>query len=541
LDCAEDFRPHLLANTEQQRYDEKALQIQPLKQETADKERSLQGARGIIAQKRTEATRAEKAVDDAGKSMRKFKDDATKKFQEVENFTKEIDRAGTEVFNAQEDMEQNHARREKCMQEVKIAQDNVDQATFRLQELRRVGDLDKLEREKKKLSIEMREAEEEMNDAKERVQERQQVLNRLERELHAASSQRRRRFEVTLERVSNPKLKSDLQKMYRFIEQKRDHNVLRNDVCGPLAMELEFSDFVGAKVVQSCIGYKQRFVFLFADKDDFQMANDFLINEKLSCIIVDTSSIPRSAKGPPLSSQQLKQLGLSGFVMDLITDAPDVVKAYLHQRLSTIVYGPEGAVGSKLQEVRQMAGSISQGIGILGNGRDPNSFRFTSHKVVVRGKNIGFEQSPQNDPLSFTVGKQQESDTSALEARIEGLKADLEAERRQEDASRNKARTVRVRFKEVDDMLKEPVNLESQIKSLQRRHKEKLEALKDLPSAEDSEQTVSKKVATLKKKIGAFAQSYAAAVNVEPRVCVCIVRLCFLDPDLTPVCRNLCL
>jgi DNA repair ATPase RecN len=518
LECAEDFRPHLLANTEQQRYDEKLLQIQPLKQETADKEHSLQGARSIIAQKRTDVNRAEKAVEDAGKSMRKIKDDATKKFQEAENLTKDIDHAGSEVFNAKEDIEKYHNRREQCMRDVQIAQNNLEQATSRLQELRHVSDLDKLERERKNLNTEMRKAEEEMNDAIERLQQLQEVLNRHQKELHAASSQRRRRFDVALERVTNTYLKNDLQKMYRFIEHNREQNKFRCDVYGPLAMELEFSDFVGAKVVQSCVPYKQRYVFLFADKDDFQIANAYLIQGKLSCTIVDTSSLPRISRSAPLTSQQLKQLGLSGFAMDLISDAPDVVKTYLHQRLSAIVYGPEGAVGSKLQEARQISAAISQGIGISGNGRDQSTFRFTSHKVVVRGRNVGYEQSPQNDPLSFAVGRQQESDTSALEAKIEKLQVEVEAARHEEEAFRNKSRNIRGRFKEIDDRLKEPVNLESQIKSLQRRHKEKLDALKELPSVEELEQVVSKKVAILKRKIGAFAQAYATAVNVEPQV-----------------------
>jgi hypothetical protein len=317
--------------------------------------------------------------------------------------------------------------------------------------------------------------------------------------------------------------------MYRFIEQHRERNAFRCDVFGPLAMELEFSDFVPAKVVQACIGYKLRFVFLFADKDDFQIANDYLLRERLVVTIVDTSSLSRAPRQAPLSQQQLKQLGLLGFVMDLIhDDAPEVVRTFLQQRanLSAVVYGPDGVVGSKLQQLRQMSTAISQGIGISGNGRD---LRCTSHKVVTRGSNVGFEQSPQNDQLCFTIGKHVESDTSALETTIEGFTAELEAARLQEEAFRNKVRNLRTRLKEIDDKLREPFNLESQIKTLQRRHKEKLDMLKDLPSAEELEQNESKKVAILKKKIHAFSQAYAAAVRVESEVWVDLFTIPFLD------------
>jgi vacuolar-type H+-ATPase subunit I/STV1 len=163
--------------------------------------------------------------------------------------------------------------------------------------------------------------------------------------------------------------------------------------------------------------------------------------------------------------------------------------------------------------------AIIQGIGIgTGNPRNPGDVRFFVHRVVVRGTNIGFSQESQNEPCFFTVGKQAETDTSALQAKLESLSDEVESLRVQEEAAGNKTRAARAKLKEVDERLKEPQNIEGMIRTLVRRHKDALESLKDLASVEQLEQTVAKKAASLKKKIDTFAQNYAIAVDVQPQV-----------------------
>jgi chromosome segregation ATPase len=525
LESAEDFRPHLLADTEQQRYDEKKLLIEPLKQEVAAKERSLQGVRDLVAQKKSEMNRAEKAVDEAGKGMRRLREDASRKCSDAENFAREVERAGNDLRDAQQDVEAYHTRREECVEQVRIAKDNLDRETKKLDDLRRQGNFDQMERDKKALTAELRRFENEMNDAGEKKARLQQDLNRLNAQLNAASNQRRRRFEQCIQRMQNGRFKGDVEKMYRFIDRMKEQNSFRGEVLGPLAMELEFSDNTQAKLVQASLGFKQRYMFIFAEKNDFQLANDFLIRDKLTCVIFDTSSLPRGSMPPPLSQQQLKQLGLAGFLTDLVHDAPEMIKVFLNQKANfgRIIYGPDSVVGKKdtLLRARQMTNNaISQGIGIAtGNPRNPGDVRFFVHRVVVRGTNIGFAQESQNEPSCiFTVGKQAETDTSALQAKLESLSDEVESQRVQEEAAGNKTRAARAKLREVDERLKEPQNIESLIRTLARRHKEALESLKESASVEQLEQTVSKKAASLKKKIETFAQNYAIAVDVQPQV-----------------------
>ena len=523
LECAEDFRPHLLANTEQQRYDEKALQIEPLKQEVAAKERSLQGVRNLVAQKKNEMHRAEKAVEDASTGVRKFKEDASKKCLEAENCARQIDTAGRDLHSAQEEVEAHQARREQCVEQVQRAKEAADGAVNRLNELKRGGNFDKLERDKKALSAEVRKLENDMNDANDRKLRLVQDLNKLNSQMNAASNQRRRRYEVLLQRMPNNKLKADVEKMYRFLDKLKEQNAFRGEVCGPLAMDLEFSDHAHARVVQACIGGKARYGFVFADKNDFQLANDYLIKERLTCIIFDTSTLSRTMMPSPLTPQQLQQLGLSGFVMDLVQDAPDLIKVLLNQKFffARIMFGPESVVGPKIAQAREMSkGAIQQGIGIT-NGRNPSDLKCTVHRVVVRGPNVGYLQESNNEPLVFTVGKQAETDTSALEEKIERLTEEVESARQQEEASANQVRSVRSKLREVEEKLKEPQNLEFQIKHLERRHKDARELLNELPSVQHLEQTVSKKLSNLKKKIEAFAQNYAAVVEMQPQVRNC--------------------
>jgi hypothetical protein len=321
--------------------------------------------------------------------------------------------------------------------------------------------------------------------------------------------------------VQEGKFKTDLQKMYKFLDLNRGQDKFRGEVLGPLAMDLEFPDNTEAKVVQACIGYKQRFVFLFSDREDFQLANDYLIKERLSVTIFDTSSLSRTKRASSLNQQQLKQLGLTGFVMDLVRDAPETIQIFLNQRvgLSNICYGPDSAVGSQIREARSMSrDTITQGIGIKPLGRD--DVICISHRVVVRGSNVGFEQSGQSETLTFSVGRQPETDTSALQARIESVTGQLETARNQEEAAQTKMRNIRSRLKEIDIKLKEPADLEAQIRALQRRHNEKLDDLNNLPSVEELEQKVSKKAEALRKNIDAFARSYSGSVALQPQVWV---------------------
>jgi chromosome segregation ATPase len=165
LDCAQDFRPHLLANTEQQRYDEKAQQIEPLRQEVAEKERSLHGAREVIAQKRNEVNRAEKAVEDSGKSMRKLREDVAKKCSDAESAVKAAERAAIDLSGAQQDVNRQHHVREQHAQEVQRAMDAINSTRNRLDDIKRLGQFDSMEREKKSLNADFRRSETEMNDA----------------------------------------------------------------------------------------------------------------------------------------------------------------------------------------------------------------------------------------------------------------------------------------------------------------------------------------------------------------------------------------
>jgi chromosome segregation ATPase len=520
LECAEDFRPHLLVNTEQQRYDEKVLQIEPLKQEVAAKERSLQGVRNLIAQKKSEMQRAEKAVEDASTGIRKLKEDAAKKCHDAESCARQIDVAGRDLQVAQEEIEAHQATREQSMQQVQRAKDAADGAVNRLNELRRGGNFDKMERDKKALNAEVRKLENEMNDANDRRTRLTQDLNKLNSQLNAASNQRRRRYEVFLQRMPNNKLKADVEKMFRFLDRLKEQNAFRGEVCGPLGMDLEFSDHAHARVVQSCLNFKARYGFVFADKNDFQLANDYLIKERLSCVIYDTSTLSRTMMPSPLTPQQLQQLGLSGFAMDLVHDAPDFIKLFLNQKFyfARIMFGPESAIGSKIAQAREMSkGAIQQGIGII-IGRNPSELKCVNHRAVIRGPNLGWMQDPINEPPVFTVGKQAETDTSDLEEKIERLAVEVESARRLEEASANQLRSVRSKLKEVEEKLKEPQNLDFQIKNLERRHKDAREALNDLPSVQQLEQKVSKKLSNLKKQIEAFAQNYAVVVDMQPQV-----------------------
>lgn len=535
LESAENFRPHLLANTEQQRYDEKLLQIEPLKQEVAEKDRSLQGARNLVVQKKSEMNRAEKAVEDAGKSMRKFKEDATKKSTEVQTAAKDVDRAGEDLLIARREVEEHHTRREQCLEEVERAKNAVNDARTRLDELRRSGNFDQMERDKKALNNDLRKWDHEMSEAAEKKSRVQQDLNKLNAQLKTASNQRHRRFEAILQRIqpnnaSNQRFKSDIEKMYRHIEKLKDQNRFRGEVVGPLAMDLEFSDMDNAKVVQAILPWKQRFVFLFADKDDFQAANEFLMREKLTCVIFDTTSLSRAVRPPPLSQQQLKQLGQYHFAMDLVRDAPETIKVFLSQKLyfSNILVGPDAGLSEKLQEARRMSnGAIQMGIGTSKNSRNPNDTALTQHRVVARGTNIGFTQEPLPDyPCNFIVGRQPDTDTSAIQARIDSLSDEVEAARSEEEAAGNKMRSIRVKIKEVEEKLREPQTLEQSVRNHQRRYDEKVDSLNDLQSVEQLEQSVSKKAATLKKKTDSFAQIYAAAVNLQPQVCYYPSQIC---------------
>lgn len=529
-ESAEDFRPHLLANTEQQRFDEKVLQMEPLKQEAAEKERSLQGARNAVAQKRSDMSRASKAVEEAGKSIQKLKDDSTKKCSDAVSYAKKVDSAREELEAAQREVEDHHATRQNCNDEVEKAKDALARTTSKLDELRRTGNFEHMQRDKKAISNELQKLANELDDSKERKLQLQQDLNRLNAQLNAATNQRHQRFERVLQRLPENKFKIDLQKMYRFIETNKERNRFRSEVAGPMAMDLEFSDDIQAKIVQSCVfGPKARCVFLFADRDDFQVANNFLIEQRLSVTIIDTSALGRAIRPSPLSPQQLKQIGASGFVMDLIQDAPDIVKIFLSQRafLTHTLYGPEAAIGSKLSQARQMSNdTIQMGIGVqTRGGRGPSDAVCTIHKVVVRGKNIGFEQSSAYENTFFLVGRQAETDTSALQARIDGLKDEVAAAQNQEEAAGNRMRTIRPKLKEIDEKLREPQDLEASIRHLQRRHKEKVDMLKELQSVEQMEQVVSQHLATLKKKVGTFVQSYAAAADVQPQVHVDLMQM----------------
>jgi hypothetical protein len=256
----------------------------------------------------------------------------------------------------------------------------------------------------------------------------QQDLNKLNSQLKPASNQRHRRFDLILRRISsssgNQKFKSDIEKMYRFIEKLKDQNRFRGEVVGPLAMDLEFSDMKNAKVVQAILLRKQRYVFLFADKDDFQAANDFLMHERLTCVIFDMTSLPRTVKPPPLSQQQLKQLGDFSFAMDLVHDAPETIKVYLSQKLffSNILVGPDAGLSEKLVVARQMSNnSIQMGIGVSSNSQNPSDVVLTQHRIVVRGTIVGQTQERLNEPAAcnFIVGRQPDTDTSDIQARVE--------------------------------------------------------------------------------------------------------------------------
>ena len=518
LESAEEFRPHLLADTEQQRFDEQARQIEPLQQEVAEKDRSLKGARDLIAHKRSEMNRASQAVEEAARSARKHKDDVLKKCKDASNAVKDVNRARSDLQGAQRDIEEQQERRENAQQQVQEAKDALDASVRRLEDLRRTGQFDQMEKEKRALRTQMQKMEEDQHDMNERKSALVTSEEKLRRELSAASNQRRRRFESATQ-CANGKFKDDLQKMYRFIETQNEQNKFRGEVVGPLAMELEFTDAAHAKVVQACIpSFKMRFVFLFADKDDFQLVNHFLIQQKLSVTIFDTSSLPRGVKPAPLSPAQLKQMGLSGFVMDILRDAPETIKNYLSQRLnfSSIFFGPEAAVSSNLREARSMSNNtIAQGIGFTRTG---NNVLCSSHKAVVRGQVTGYEQTAANDPPTFTVGRQAETDTSALQERLDAVSRDVDAVRRQEEALANKMRSTRERLKEIENLLKEPQNLEGQIRSKRLRYDSQLEALNDMQSLEDLERNVVSKAAALKKKIVGFSQAYASAVDVQPQV-----------------------
>jgi chromosome segregation ATPase len=526
LESAENFRPHLLANTEQQRFDEKVLQIEPLKQEVAEKDRSLQGARNLVVQKKSEMNRAEKSVEDAGKSMRKFKEDATKKSVEVQNAAKDVDHAGDDLRAARREVEEHQTRRAQCLEEVERAKNAVTDARTRLDELRRSGNFDQMEREKKALNNDLRKWDHEMSEAAETKNRLQQDLNKLNGQLKATSNQRHRRFDLIMKNIPNSsynqKFKSDVEKMYRFIEKLKDQNRFRGEVVGPLAMDLEFSEMKDAKVVQAILPWKQRYVFLFADKDDFQAANDFLMHERLTCVIFDTTSLSRTVRPPPLSQQQLKQLGAYSFAMDLVHDAPETIKVYLSQKLffSNILVGPDAGLSEKLVVARQMSNnSIQMAIGVSSSSQNPSDVVLTQHRIVVRGTNVGQTQERVNEPAcNFIVGRQPDTDTSAIQARIDGLSDEVEAARSEEEAAGNKMRSTRTKVREVEEKLRQPQTLEQNLKTLQRRYDEKVGDLKDLQSVEQLEQSVSKKAATLKKKTDAFAQVYAAAVNLQPQV-----------------------
>ena len=170
--------------------------------------------------------------------------------------------------------------------------------------------------------------------------------------------------------------------------------------------------------------------------------------------------------------------------------------------------------------------TIQMGIGVqTRGGRGPSDVVCTIHKVVVRGKNTGFEQSSAFENTFFLVGRQAETDTSALQARIDGLKDEVAAAQNQEEAAGNRMRTIRPKLKEIDEKLREPQDLEASVRHLQRRHKEKVDMLKELQSVEQMEQVVSQHLATLKKKVGTFVQSYAAAADVQPQVHVDLMQM----------------
>jgi hypothetical protein len=286
-----------------------------------------------------------------------------------------------------------------------------------------------------------------------------------------------------------------------------------------------------AKVVQAILLRKQRYVFLFADKDDFQAANDFLMHERLTCVIFDMTSLPRTVKPPPLSQQQLKQLGDFSFAMDLVHDAPETIKVYLSQKLffSNILVGPDAGLSEKLVVARQMSNnSIQMGIGVSSNSQNPSDVVLTQHRIVVRGTIVGQTQERLNEPAAcnFIVGRQPDTDTSAIQARIDGLSDEVEAARSEEEAAGNKMRSTRTKVREVEEKLRQPQTLEQNLKTLQRRYDEKVDSLNDLQSVEQLEQSVSKKAATLKKKTDSFAQIYAAAVNLQPQVCYYPSQIC---------------
>ncbi|KJK68354.1 RecF/RecN/SMC N terminal domain protein [Aspergillus parasiticus SU-1] len=326
------------------RKEEIALEYENLKAELEPSLRAVNAKQeyclqidNVISYKKARVDEAERTASDLGKKIEQYE-------EKMKNLEKEIDAEKKSNATSKEDgmkIQQTINKLNRQLAEGAIEFD-ADWYNEKIREKRR----------------EAREIEDKANQIKddrrpliEALKEKTDKVTELERHLQRLESQSGRQ-EEKLKQLSYESYKA-----YQWIQTNQDK--FEKEVFGPPVVTCSVKDPKYADAVESLLQRNDYIAFTVQCRNDFRtLQRELNIGQKLADISIKTSSVSLDSFRPPLTGDEIRNLGFGGWAKDFI-NGPDPVVATLcsENRLHQTPIGHRAITDEEFRKIEQ--GSIS--------------------------------------------------------------------------------------------------------------------------------------------------------------------------------------
>lgn len=321
IDVLETMRPFPVYRAAKLKVDEGKVRLKAASKELSQLERKMEPNLRAVNGKQHYLERVEKVVGQRQRLVQRGEgtaDDMKKKHDATQQ---KIQDCATEIEaekNSMRGKKQEAPRLQAAITNIKKTMENPPAAQ----------DFAAMNAEMREKTVQMREIEqrgrgirEEMNALDQQGRQRQQIVQMAEKEREHLQSQAGQQANK-LRTASR-----DAARAWDWIQQHRDR--FEAEVFGPPAVECSIKDQRQADAVESMIPVGETMAFTVTTKEDFKMlSRELHDNLKLTNINLRSSLTPLASFRPPVSSNQLQQYGLDGWLIDLI-EGPEPVLAML--------------------------------------------------------------------------------------------------------------------------------------------------------------------------------------------------------------------
>ncbi|KAK0662023.1 Structural maintenance of chromosomes protein 5 [Lasiodiplodia hormozganensis] len=320
LHAYQRLRPFVHYRTAKERFDTAKQAVIEAKAELRDLQRREQPTLDVLERKREYRDQVDQVVKQRGKLVQRMEREAETLRQRMENTQTEIDDRD-KARNAEKNANKERARqRDSIKREIIAISERMkeppppfDAAAF-----------NERSREKQRAARELQTDNLDLKRQRDEIQPRIRSLEdqrkEVEREVESLRSQAGQQSNK-LKKFSN-----DTWKAWEWIQQNRDK--LTADVFGPPIVSCSVTDHRFSDAIESMFQMGDLLAFTVSNRQDFGTLSRTFQRMNLNDIHIKEAGRPRDSWKPLMSSDELRQYGLSGWLIDYLS-GPDAVLSTL--------------------------------------------------------------------------------------------------------------------------------------------------------------------------------------------------------------------